>query len=168
MGQPVPATGFSIGVSRLMTALKNLGKLSGEAASGPILVTIMDRDRIGDYGPDGAGAPDRSQPAGWRRSAARPDHPGRAVPGQSQGFPKQLRYADRRGSPIAIIQGGDEKAEGKLIVKDLIEGKRIAETITDNAEWREAKAGEHLVDESDLVITVKRVLAEQASDGQEI
>ncbi len=49
MGQPVPATGFSIGVSRLMTALKNLGKLSGEAASGPVLVTIMDRDRIGDY-----------------------------------------------------------------------------------------------------------------------
>jgi histidyl-tRNA synthetase len=88
--------------------------------------------------------------------------------GNPKDFPKQLRYADRRGSPIAIIQGGDEKAEGKLIVKDLIEGKRIAETITDNAEWREAKAGEHLVDESDLVITVKRVLAEQASDGQEI
>ena len=54
---------------------------------------------------------------------------------------------------------------GKIIVKDLIEGKRIAETITDNAEWREAKAGEHLVDEGDLVVTVKRILAEQASDA---
>jgi histidyl-tRNA synthetase len=136
-GQDVPATGFSIGVSRLMTALKNLGKLA-----------------LNPLGGDG-------QPLG-------PTVPVELFQGNPKDFPKQLRYADRRGSPIAIIQGGDEKAEGKLIVKDLIEGKRIAETITDNAEWREAKAGEHLVDESDLVITVKRVLAEQASDGQEI
>jgi histidyl-tRNA synthetase len=150
MGQPVPATGFSIGVSRLMTALKNLGKLSGEAASGPILVTIMDRDRIGDYA------------RRWRKSSALRSTrwvatdslsaltvPVELFQGNPKDFPKQLRYADRRGSPIAIIQGGNEKeAEGKLIVKDLIEGKRIAETITDNAEWREAKAGEHLVDES--------------------
>ena len=170
MGQPVPATGFSIGVSRLMTALKNLGKLSGEAASGPVLVTIMDRDRIGDY----------AKMAQELRAELNPlDHDGQpheaTVPvelfqGNPKDFPKQLRYADRRGSPIAIIQGGNEKEAGKVIVKDLIEGKRIAETITDNAEWREAKAGEHLVDESELVITVKRILLEQAvdaADGQD-
>ena len=165
MGQPVPATGFSIGVSRLMTALKNLGKLSGDAASGPILITIMDRDRIGDYAKmaqelrtDLNPLDDDGQPLG-------PTIPVELFQGNPKDFPKQLRYADRRGSPIAIIQGGNEKEAGKLIVKDLIEGKRIAETITDNAEWREAKAGEHLVDEGDLVITVKRVLAEQASDA---
>jgi histidyl-tRNA synthetase len=83
-----------------MTALKNLGKLKGEAVLAPVLVTVMDGDRIGDY----------ARMAQELRTAARPRHPGRAVPGQSQGFPKQLRYADRRGSPIAIIQGGDEKA----------------------------------------------------------
>jgi histidyl-tRNA synthetase len=168
MGQPVPATGFSIGVSRLMTALKNLGKLSGEAASGPILVTIMDRDRIGDYARMAQELRTALNPLGGDGQPLGPTVPVELFQGNPKDFPKQLRYADRRGSPIAIIQGGDEKAEGKLIVKDLIEGKRIAETITDNAEWREAKAGEHLVDESDLVITVKRVLAEQASDGQEI
>jgi histidyl-tRNA synthetase len=168
MGQPVPATGFSIGVSRLMTALKNLGKLSGEAASGPILVTIMDRDRIGDYARMAQELRTALNPLGGDGQPLGPTVPVELFQGNPKDFPKQLRYADRRGSPIAIIQGGDEKAEGKLIVKDLIEGKRIAETITDNAEWREAKAGEHLVDESDLVITVKRLLAEQASDGQEI
>jgi histidyl-tRNA synthetase len=168
MGQPVPATGFSIGVSRLMTALKNLGKLSGEAASGPILVTIMDRDRIGDYARMAQELRTALNPLDGDGQPLGPTIPVELFQGNPKDFPKQLRYADRRGSPIAIIQGGDEKAEGKLIVKDLIEGKRIAETITDNAEWREAKAGEHLVDESDLVITVKRVLAEQASDGQEI
>jgi histidyl-tRNA synthetase len=168
MGQPVPATGFSIGVSRLMTALKNLGKLSGEAASGPILVTIMDRDRVGDYAKMAQELRVALNPVDANNQPLGPTIPVELFQGNPKDFPKQLRYADRRGSPIAIIQGGNEKAEGKLIVKDLIEGKRIAETITDNAEWREAKAGEHLVDESDLVITVKRVLAEQASDGQEI
>lgn len=165
MGQPVPATGFSIGVSRLMTALKNLGKLSGDAASGPVLVTIMDRDRIGDYAKMAQELRTELNPVGEDGQPLGPTIPVELFQGNPKDFPKQLRYADRRGSPIAIIQGGNEKEAGKLIVKDLIEGKRIAETITDNAEWREAKAGEHLVDEADLVITVKRVLAEQASDA---
>ena len=167
MGQPVPATGFSIGVSRLMTALKNLGKLSGEAASGPILITIMDRDRVGDYAKMAQELRTELNPVGDDGQPLGPTIPVELFQGNPKDFPKQLRYADRRGAPIAIIQGGNEKEAGKLIVKDLIEGKRIAETITDNAEWREAKAGEHLVDEGDLVITVKRILAEQASDAQE-
>ncbi|WP_417418251.1 histidine--tRNA ligase [Hoeflea sp.] len=165
MGQPVPATGFSIGVSRLMTALKNLGKLSGEAANGPVLVTIMDRDRIGDYAKMAQELRTALNPVDENNQPLGPTIPVELFQGNPKDFPKQLRYADRRGSPIAIIQGGNEKEAGHVIVKDLIEGKRIAETITDNAEWREAKAGEHLVDEADLVITVKRVLAEQASDA---
>jgi len=161
MGQPVPATGFSIGVSRLMTALKNLGKLSGDAMSGPVLVTVMDRGRLGEY----------AKMAHELRSALNPlDADGQpfgvTIPvelfqGNPKDFPKQLRYADRRGAPVAIIQGGNELAMGKVIVKDLIAGKKIAETITDNAEWREAKAGEQLVDIADLVATVRDVLARQ-------
>ncbi|MBU4529138.1 MAG: histidine--tRNA ligase [Hoeflea sp.] len=168
MGQPVPATGFSIGVSRLMTALKNLGKISGEAASGPILVTVMDRDRVGDYAKMAQDLRTALNPLGPDNQPTGPAIPVELFQGNPKDFPKQLRYADRRGAPIAIIQGGNEKALGKLIVKDLIEGKRIAETITDNALWREAKAGEHLVDEADLLVTVKRILAEQASDAQDV
>ncbi|KGF68575.1 histidyl-tRNA synthase [Hoeflea sp. BAL378] len=168
MGQPVPATGFSIGVSRLMTALKNLGKISGEAASGPILVTIMDRDRVGDYAKMAQELRAALNPLDANGQPRGPAIPVELFQGNPKDFPKQLRYADRRGAPIAIIQGGNEKAEGKLIVKDLIEGKRIAETITDNAEWREAKAGEHLVDEADLVVTVQRILAEQATDARDV
>lgn len=163
MGQPVPATGFSIGVSRLMTALKNLGKLSGEAASGPILITIMDRDRVGDYAKMAQELRVALNPLGEDGQPLGPTVPVELFQGNPKDFPKQLRYADRRGAPIAIIQGGNEKELGQIIVKDLIEGKRIAETITDNAEWREAKAGEHLVAESELVSTVKNILAEQAA-----
>lgn len=168
MGQPVPATGFSIGVSRLMTALKNLGKISGEAASGPILITIMDRDRVGDYARMAQELRAALNPLDANGQPKGPAIPVELFQGNPKDFPKQLRYADRRGAPIAIIQGGNEKEAGKVIVKDLIEGKRIAETITDNAEWREAKAGEHLVDEADLIVTVQRILAEQASDAQDV
>lgn len=159
MGQPVPATGFSIGVSRLMTALKNLGKLDTEATSGPVLVTIMDRDRIGDYAKIAQKLRGALNPLGPDGQPMGPTVPVELFQGNPKDFAKQLRYADRRGSPVAVIQGGNEKEAGKLIVKDLIEGKKIAETITDNAEWREAKAGEELVNEADVVTAVRAVLA---------
>ena len=151
-GQDVPATGFSIGVSRLMTALKNLGKLDVSDVSAPVLVTVMDRDTesLGRY---------QKMTQDLRNSGIRAE----MFQGNPKDFPKQLRYADRRNCPIAIIQGGNERAEGKIIIKDLIEGKRIAATITDNAEWKEAKAGEVVVDEGDLLEEVKKMLAAQAA-----
>jgi histidyl-tRNA synthetase len=149
-GQDVPATGFSIGVSRLMTALKNLGKLDVSDVIAPVLVTVMDRDTesLGRY---------QKFTQDLRNAGIRAE----MFQGNPKDFPKQLRYADRRNCPIAIIQGGNERAEGKLIIKDLIEGKRIAATITDNAEWREAKAGEKVIDVKDLVAEVTKMLATQ-------
>jgi histidyl-tRNA synthetase len=147
-GQDVPATGFSIGVSRLMAALKNLGKLDVSDVTAPVLVTVMDRDTesLGRY---------QKFTQDLRNAGIRAE----MFQGNPKDFPKQLRYADRRGCPIAVIQGGNEKAEGKLIIKDLIEGKRIAATISDNAEWKEAKAGERVIAEGDLVAEVTKMLA---------
>jgi histidyl-tRNA synthetase len=149
-GQDVPATGFSIGVSRLMTALKNLGKLDVSDVIAPVLVTVMDRDTesLGRY---------QKMTQDLRNAGIRAE----MYQGNPKDFPKQLRYADKRGCPIAIIQGGNERAEGKIIIKDLIEGKRIAATITDNAEWKEAKAGEKVIAEADLVAEVVKMLAGQ-------
>ncbi len=149
-GQDVPATGFSIGVSRLMTALKNLGKLDVSDVIAPVLVTVMDRDTesLGRY---------QQFTQTLRNAGIRAE----MYQGNPKDFPKQLRYADRRNCPIALIQGGNERAEGKLIIKDLIEGKRIAATITDNAEWKQAKAGEKVIDEKDLLEEVTKLLAAQ-------
>ncbi len=149
-GQDVPATGFSIGVSRLMTALKNLGKLDVSDVVAPVLVTVMDRDTesLGRY---------QQFTQTLRNAGIRAE----MYQGNPKDFPKQLRYADRRNCPIAIIQGGNERAEGKLIIKDLIEGKRIAATITDNAEWKQAKAGEKVIDEKDLLEEVIKLLVAQ-------
>ncbi|MBO0661804.1 histidine--tRNA ligase [Jiella sp. MQZ9-1] len=159
MSQPVPATGFSIGVSRLMTALKNLGRLKTSERTGPVVVTVMDRDRMADY----------QAMATLLRNALNDDPSLPPVPvevfqGNPKQFGKQLQYADRRNAPVVVIQGGDEKAAGKVQVKDLALGKELSATITDNAEWREARAGQELVDEAELVEAVKRILARPLSE----
>ncbi|MBC6718884.1 histidine--tRNA ligase [Aurantimonas sp. DM33-3] len=160
MSQPVPATGFSIGVSRLMTALKNLGRLDAAERTGPVVVTVMDRDRMADY----------QAMATTLRAALNTDENGNptATPvpvevfqGNPKQFGKQLQYADRRNAPVVVIQGGDEKAAGKVQVKDLALGKELSAEITDNAEWREARAGQEMVDEADMVAAVKAILARQ-------
>ncbi|MCA2378195.1 histidine--tRNA ligase [Agrobacterium sp. 22-211-1] len=153
MGQPVPATGFSIGVSRLMTALKNLGKLGQMKPLAPVLITVMDGDvqSMGRY---------QTFTQALRAEGIRAE----MYQGNWKKFGNQLKYADRRGSPIAIIQGGDERAEGVVQIKDLIEGKRLSGEIEDNASWREARVAQVTVLEADLVAKVREILEHQAED----
>lgn len=153
MGQPVPATGFSIGVSRLMTALKNLGKLGADEVIAPVLITVMDGDveSMGRY---------QRFTQALRNEGIRAE----MYQGNWKKFGNQLKYADRRGSPIAIIQGGDEREQGVVQIKDLIEGKRLSGEITDNTEWREARVAQIMVPEAELVAKVKEILAAQAED----
>ncbi|RUW71214.1 MULTISPECIES: histidine--tRNA ligase [unclassified Mesorhizobium] len=151
-GEPVPATGFSIGVSRLMTALKNLGKLDISDVIAPVVVLVMDKDTesLGRY---------QKMVADLRAAGIRSEmYLGGA------GMKAQLKYADRRGSPVAVIQGGDERARGEVQIKDLIEGARMSAEITDNAEWRAARPAQATVAESELVGEVKKILAAQAAD----
>ncbi|MDU0309492.1 histidine--tRNA ligase [Rhizobium sp. 10PS4] len=153
MGQPVPATGFSIGVSRLMTALKNLGKLGASEVIEPVLVTVMDGDveAMGRY---------QKMTQELRAAGIRAE----MFQGNWKKFGNQLKYADRRGCPVAIIQGGDERAEGVVQIKDLIEGKRLSGEIEDNASWREARVAQETAPVADLVTKVKEILAAQAED----
>ncbi|RWQ37485.1 MAG: histidine--tRNA ligase [Mesorhizobium sp.] len=151
-GEPVPATGFSIGVSRLMTALKNLGKLDTSDVVAPVVVLTMDKDTesLGRY---------QKMVAELRAAGIRSEmYLGGA------GMKAQLKYADRRGSPVAIIQGGDERAKGEVQIKDLIEGARMSAEIVDNAEWRAARPAQVTVAESELVGEVRKILAAQAEE----
>ena len=152
-GQPVPATGFSIGVSRLMTALKNLGKLGQSEVLAPVLVTVMDGDTqsMGKY---------QSFTQQLRNAGIRAE----MYQGNWKKFGNQLKYADRRGSPCVIIQGGDERAKGVVQIKDLVEGARLAENITDNAAWRESRPAQVEVAEADMVAEVRRILDAQKAE----
>ncbi|MEL6202749.1 MAG: histidine--tRNA ligase, partial [Pseudomonadota bacterium] len=151
-GQDVPATGFSIGVSRLMTALKNLGKLGQDEVKAPVLVTVMDGDTeaLGAY---------QKMVQDLRNAGIRAE----MYQGNWKKFGNQLKYADRRGCPIAIIQGSDEREKGVVQVKDMIEGRAQAAAIESNEEYREARPGQFEINANDLVDEVKKLLAAQAS-----
>lgn len=153
-GEPVPATGFSIGVSRLMTALKNLGKLDTSEVIAPVVVLVMDKDTesLGRY---------QKMVAALRSAKIRAE----LYLGGS-GMKAQMKYADRRGAPCVVIQGGDERAAGTVQIKDLIEGARLAEGITDNKEWRDSRPAQITVAEGELVTAVKGILAAQAKERE--
>jgi histidyl-tRNA synthetase len=121
-GQSVPATGVSIGVDRLLAALRAKGRIGG-GARGPVVVTVMDRERMADY---------QAMVGELRRAGIRAE----VYLGNPKNFGNQMKYADRRGSPIAIIEGGDEKARGVVQVKDLVLGAEIAQNAT-LEEWKD-------------------------------
>jgi histidyl-tRNA synthetase len=146
--QPVPATGFSIGVSRLYAALPHLGKLSGNAKTqAPVVVLVMDKARIGDY---------QKMTCQLRDAGIRAEmYLGEA------GMKAQMKYADKRGSPCVIIQGEDERARGEVTIKDLQEGARLSGEIADHAEWREGRPAQFAVAEGEMIQAVLRLLDEQ-------
>ena len=143
-GQSVPATGVSIGVDRLLAALRAKGR-AGQAAVGPVIVTVMDRDRMADY----MGIVGELRRAGIRAEM---------YLGNPKNFGNQLKYADKRQSPVAVIQGGDEAAKGTVVLKDLILGAKIAESAT-LEEWKDRPAQVE-IPRSDLVAAVAKMLGQ--------
>ena len=149
--EDVPATGFSIGVSRLAAALAHLGKLGG-GARGPVVVLVMDRDRVADY---------QKMVADLRGAGIRAE----MYLGGS-GMKAQMKYADRRNAPCVVIQGSDEAANGEVQIKDLIEGKRLSETIANNEAWRESRPAQVTVPLADIVATVRGILEHHDADAE--
>jgi histidyl-tRNA synthetase len=144
-GQQVPATGFSIGVSRLYSALKLVGKAEETATLAPVVVLVLDKDRQGDY---------------WRMVQDLRNNGIRAeMYVGTAGMKAQMKYADRRGSPLVVIQGGDEKAKGEVQIKDLRLGAKLAETIATREEYAEQRLAQFSVPETELVAAVKKALA---------
>ena len=141
-GQKVPATGVSIGVDRLLAALRAKG-LAGAQVAGPVVVTVMDRDRMSDY---------QSIAADLRAAGIRAE----VYLGNPKNFGNQLKYADKRGAPVAIIQGGDEAERGVVQVKDLILGAKIAAEASVE-EWKSQPAQTEVA-RADLVAEVRRII----------
>jgi histidyl-tRNA synthetase len=153
-GEPVPATGFSIGVSRLTAALKALGKVDTSDVIAPVVVLVMDKDTesLGRY---------QKMVSELRQAGIRAEmYLGGA------GMKAQIKYADRRGSPAVVIQGGDERAQGVVQIKDMVEGARQAAAIAGHAEYKEARPGQVTVPEADLVAEVRKILDAQAAERE--
>jgi histidyl-tRNA synthetase len=143
-GQDVPATGVSIGVDRLLAALRAKGRMGADTA-GPVVVTVMDRDRMADY----MGIVGELRQAGIRAEV---------YLGNPKNFGNQLKYADKRNAPVAVIQGGNEAEKGTIILKDLILGAKIAENAT-LAEWKDRPAQVE-VPRADLIPAIRKMLGQ--------
>jgi len=143
-GQSVPATGVSIGVDRLLAALRAKGR-GAAASAGPVVVTVMDRDRMADY---------MGMVADLRNAGIRAE----VYLGNPKNFGNQLKYADKRQSPVAVIQGGNEAEKGTVILKDLILGLQIAQNAT-LEEWKDRPAQVE-IPRSELVAAVKKMLGQ--------
>ncbi len=144
-GEEVPATGFSIGVSRLAAALKSLGKLGAAKPVGPVVVLVMDRDQVAEY---------QTMVSELRASGIRAE----MYLGAS-GMKAQMKYADRRNAPAVIIQGSNEREAGEVMIKDLVAGAEAAKTITDNAEWRASRPAQFAAKRGELVDKIRELLA---------
>ncbi len=147
-GEKVPATGFSIGVSRLQSALNVIGAKTA-AAAGPVVVLVMDKPRLADY----QRLTQSLRDAGIRAEMYL----------GSAGMKAQMKYADKRGAPIAVIQGSDEAANGEVTLKDLVEGAKAAAAIKDNKEWKDTRPAQISVPETKFVDAVKEILARHSS-----
>ncbi|MFN0218874.1 MAG: histidine--tRNA ligase [Hyphomicrobium sp.] len=143
-GERVPATGFSIGVSRLQAALALIGE-KPKAALGPVVVLVMDKAEIASY---------QKMTQTLRNAGIRAE----MYLGGS-GMKAQMKYADKRNSPCVVIQGSDERAKGEVTLKDLIEGAKAAAAIKDNKEWKETRPAQVAVKETDLVAEVRKIIA---------
>jgi histidyl-tRNA synthetase len=147
--EPVPATGFSIGVSRLLAALEFIGQVDLKTERGPVVVTVFDRDRIADY---------QAMVAKLRDAGIRAE----LYLGSGK-FGPQMKYADRRASPCVVIQGSDEKAKGEVTIKDLIIGAELAKLEKGrDAHLQKQAQAQRSVPEDKLVEAVREVLARHA------
>ena len=143
-GQPVPATGFSFGVSRLAAALRAAGRDLAAETRGPVVVIVFSQDDMAHY----FAAAAELRAAGIAAE----------VYLGSSGMKAQMKYADRRLAPAAVILGGDEIAAGTVTIKDLDLGRELAAGISDNSQWREQRPGQINCPRSELVATVAKIV----------
>lgn len=142
--EPVPATGFSIGVSRLANALKLTGNLPLDTVTGPVVVLVMDRDQTARY---------QAMVAELRRAGIRAE-----MYLGSSGMNAQMKYANRRNAPAVVIEGSNEREAGEIVIKDMIAGAEAAKQFTDNAEMKAARPAQFSDRRENLVAAVRRVL----------
>ena len=143
-GQEVPATGMSIGVDRLLAAVESR-KSSKITEQGPVIITVMDRDRLNDY---------HSMAVELRRAGIRSE----VYMGNPKNFGNQLKYADIRNSPVAIIEGENEREKGEVLIKDLYLGAKLATEMTTNEEWKSQPAQKTIL-RKNLIIELENLIS---------
>lgn len=162
--EPVPAAGFSIGVSRLYSALKAVkSPIVDQKNELPLVVVTAMDNKSPEFMPAYQAFVSQLRQAkdGQGRALCRAD-----LYLGSSGFNAQMKYADRRGATCAIIQGSSEREAGTVVIKDLVLGAELAAAsrdVKDSAEHKERQAqAQFSVPVGELVAGVRRVIERHA------
>ena len=145
-GQKTPAVGFSIGVSRLLTALQ-MRKTAVAKPAPLVVVTVFDKNNA---------APAFAMVRALRDAKVRAE----AYVGTGK-LGDQFKYADKRGAALAVVEGPDEAAQGKVKIKDLVAGAELAKSVESRAEWIGNAQAEVTVDRANIVAEVQKLLARE-------
>ncbi len=145
-GIQIPSTGVSIGVSRLQLALKEKGSALADEVR-PVVVLVLDREATPSY---------MNMVRELRAAGIRAE-----VYAGTSWMKAQLKYADKRDAPVAVIEGGDERAKGLVTLKDLKLGAERAKDIKDRDAWAKGADAQVTVPRADLVTEVKKIIAAQ-------
>lgn len=148
MDRPIPCTGMSVGVDRLLAALRHFGLVSPARTPVQVLIVTM----------GGVPKTETLKVAAQLRAADIRTETFFASKKKMQ-MGQQLSHADHYGIPVAVILGEDEVAKGLVAIKDLRIGKTEREEITDRDAYREAgKVGQVTVPRLDMVSTIRQLL----------
>jgi histidyl-tRNA synthetase len=146
LGERVPATGASMGVDRLLAALRALDKVKVRKSTADVLVTTFDPQMKDDY---------IAMTFELRRAGIRTElYLGADRAG------KQIKYGDKLEIPIVLLYGPDEKTKGVVTIKDMSVGRARAQQLTGSRDqWLQERQGQFEVPRGSLVASVRELLA---------
>ncbi|KKR94334.1 MAG: Histidyl-tRNA synthetase [Candidatus Roizmanbacteria bacterium GW2011_GWA1_41_13] len=112
-GKQIPAVGFAFGFDRVIEAMEDLQlfpkELSGSSAK--ILITVFNTELFDNM-------------LSLSSQLRNQEIPTELYPDPTVKLDKQLKYADKKGIPFAVIVGPDEVKNNQLVIKNLKENKQ--------------------------------------------
>lgn len=111
LGRPIPATGISLGLERIIEVVEEFGLLPAPSTVADVFVAVF-QDSLAAS----AGIARELRNAGLNVDVA-------VQPNRSLG--DQLKYANRKGVRFAVIAGGAELERGEAALKDLLTGEQV-------------------------------------------
>ncbi|NLN93913.1 MAG: histidine--tRNA ligase [Candidatus Hydrogenedens sp.] len=147
--QDIPATGASIGLDRLLTAMHRLEVVSTQKSNVQVAIATVGK----------VSREEVLKIAAELRSEGIATLP---YLGNKKNMGDQLSNADRYEIPVAVILGEDELQRDEVSIKNLIQGKEMRQDITDRDAYRQAgTAAQQTVPRKEMITVIRTMLDER-------
>ena len=74
------------------------------------------------------------------------------------GMKAQMKYADKKNSPLVIIEGTVEREKGIVTIKNLVKGKEVSASIGSRDNWIKNNEIQFEVDRNEVVREISQIL----------